>query len=93
MFLYRSELQTNPNTGKLITIALPSNQIERECLREMNNLDDLYDINAKYDALMAYKEYSLVKELPSHVQFVDAAHLGIVFDQTMANRILRILSQ
>ena len=90
---FRSELQTNPNVGKLITIALPSDQIETEWLREMNKLDDLYNINAKYDALMAYKECSLVKELPSHVQIVDAGHIGIVFDQTMANRLLQILSQ
>ena len=90
---FRSELQANPNIGKIITIALPSNQIETNWLREINKINDLYNINAKYDALMAYKECSLVKELPSHVQYVNAAHIGIVFDPTIPNRILRILFQ
>jgi hypothetical protein len=40
----------------VITIALPSNQTETNWMREINKINDLFNINAKYDALMGYKK-------------------------------------
>jgi hypothetical protein len=88
---FRSEPQANPNIGKVITIALPSNQTETNWMCEINKLEDLYNINAKYDALMAYKKCALKSELPSHVEYIDASHVGIVYSRTIYNRILQFL--
>lgn len=88
---FRSEPQANSNIGKVITIALPSNQTETNWMCEINKIDDLFNINAKYDALMAYKKCALKSELPSHVEYIDAGHIGIVYSPTIHNRILQFL--
>jgi hypothetical protein len=88
---FRSTLKANPHIGKLITVALPSNQTETNWMREVKKIDDLFNINAKFDALMAYKKCALTEELPSHVDYIDAGHIGIVFNPVTHNRILQYL--
>lgn len=88
---FRSEPQANPNIGKVIMIALPSNQTETNWMCEVNKIDDLFNINAKYDALMAYKKCALQIELPSHVEYINAAHVGIVYSRAIHTRILQFL--
>ncbi|CAF2944898.1 unnamed protein product [Rotaria sp. Silwood2] len=54
-FKFRSSPQSNPHIGKIITVALPSNQTEVNWMRQINKLDNLFNVNAKFNALMAYK--------------------------------------
>jgi hypothetical protein len=88
---FRSTPQANPHIGKVITIALPTNKMETNWIHDINKLDDLYNINATFDALMGHKKCALVEEHPSHVQYIDAGHIGIVFNPTTYNRLLQFL--
>jgi len=88
---FRSALEANPHIGKVITVAFPSNQTETKWMHEINKTNDLFNVNAKYDALMGYKKCALVEELPAHVEYIDAGHIGIVFNRTAHNRILQFL--
>ena len=88
---FRCTPESNPHVGKVITVALPSNQTETDWMRQINKLDDLFNINAKFDALMAYKKCALVNELPSHVHYIDAGHIGIVFKHSTYNQVLQFL--
>ena len=40
---------------------------------------------------MAYKKCALIEEFPSHVEQVDAGHIGIVFDRSTHDYILQFL--
>ncbi|CAF0747137.1 unnamed protein product [Adineta steineri] len=88
---FRTVPQANPFIGKIITIALPSNHTETNSIRDINKINDLFNINATFDALMANKKCALLEELPSHVEYVDAGHIGIVFNHTTYTRILQFL--
>jgi hypothetical protein len=90
-FKFRCEPQANPHIGKVITVALPSNQTETNWMREINKINDLFNVNAKFDALMDYKRCALVEELHSHVEYIDAGHIGIVFKSSTYNRVLQFL--
>ena len=88
---FRVTPQANLHVGKVITIAMPSNETETDWMRQINKLDDLFNVNAKFDALMAYKKCALIEELPSHVEYIDATHIGIVFKQSAYQQILQFL--
>jgi len=88
---FRSALQANPYIGKLITVALPSNQTETNWMHEINKINDLFNVNAKYDALMAFKKCALNEEFSAHVEYIDAGHIGIVFNRAAHNQILQYL--
>ncbi|CAF3461186.1 unnamed protein product [Rotaria sp. Silwood1] len=88
---FRSAPQPNLHVGKIITVALPSNQIEINCMREINKLDNLFNVNAEFDALMAYKKCALAETLPSNVKYIDAGHIGIVFNRSTYSYVLQFL--
>lgn len=88
---FRCTRQANPHIGKVITVALPSDQTETKWMREVKKINDLFNVNAKYDALMAYKKCAMVEEFPSHVEYVDAGHIGIVYNRETSSRILQFL--
>lgn len=90
---FRSAPKVNPSVGKIITVALPSNAEETKWIRDAGKTSDLYNINARFDVLMAYKRCALAEERPSQVQSVDAAHIGIVFDHLTVTYILRFLRE
>ena len=64
------------SVGKVITLAMPSNREEAGWMQEIGKIEDLFNIRAKYDALMGHKECALAE---SHVLNIDAGHVGIVF--------------
>ena len=46
----------NPNIGKVVALALPSNAAEVSWFQQAGKINDLFNINAKYDALMGHKQ-------------------------------------
>ncbi|CAF3427264.1 unnamed protein product [Rotaria socialis] len=88
---FRSTPEANPLIGKVIAIALPSNLTETNWMREINKLDDLFNVNAKYDAIMDHKKCALAEELPWSVEYIDAGHIGIVFNRSTYSQVLQFL--
>ena len=88
---FRDAPEANPQIGKVITIALPSDEEEVDWMRQINKVHDLFNINAQFDALMGHKQCALVKELSSHGTEVNAGHIGIVFQRVTYERVLQFL--
>ena len=88
---FRDAPVANPQIGKVITIALPSDEAEVDWMRQINKVHDLFNINAQFDALMGHKKCALIKELSSHATDVNAGHIGIVFQRVTYERVLQFL--
>lgn len=90
---FRDVPQANADIGKIITIALPSNAEEVHQMQQIGKENDLFNINAKYDALMSYKKCALVGALSSHAAEISAAHVGIVFQPKTYERLIAYLRE
>lgn len=73
-----SDLRASPYVGKIITLAMPFDAEERQLFATAYKLNDVYNINAKYDALMGHKKPALD---PQHNSEVNAGHIGIVYNK------------
>ena len=76
----------NPNIGKIVTLALPSNATEVNWFRQAAKVDDLFNINAKYDALMGHKRCAVENPVE-----IDAGHIGIVYQAPAQEAVANIL--
>lgn len=87
---FRDEPQANPHIGKIITVALPTNEKEFELMCRINKENDLFNINAQYDGLMSHKICALSSD---RRRDVNAAHIGIVFQTNAHEHIVEFLSK
>lgn len=78
----------NDYVGKVITLANPTEEHELEMFREALKAGDLYNITAKYDALMGHKTPALTERIHE----LDAKHIDIVYHQNLADRIAGFLN-
>jgi esterase/lipase len=90
---FRDVPQANADIGRIITIALPSNAEEVHQMQQIGKEKDLFNINAKYDALMSHKKCALVGALASHAAEISAAHVGIVFQPTTYEQVIEYLRE
>ena len=90
-FRFRDVPQANGDIGKIITIALPCNAEEVHQMQQIGKENDLFNINAKYDALMSHKKCALVGALYSHAVEISAGHVGIVFLHSTSEQVIRYL--
>jgi hypothetical protein len=88
---FRDVPRAHAHVGKIITIALPSNTDEVDWMRQVNKSDHLYNINAKYDALMGHKTCALTEELCTNATNIDAAHIGIAFQLSTYQQVIEYL--
>lgn len=67
--------ESNPSVGKVITLGMPTNACEIKWIWAAGKKCDIFNIVAKFDAIIGTKECAL---LPSQVMEVDAGHLGLL---------------
>ncbi len=82
----------NPLVGKVITIGMPSDAKEVAWAKAAGTAHQLYNVVAKYDAIVRDKVSALGDEFPQNVLEVNAGHLGIL-NTTTYKHIVKWLSQ
>lgn len=87
---FRDEPKANPFIGKIITVALPTNEKEFELMCRIGKENDLFNINAQYDGLMSHKNCALSQH---YRRDVNAAHVGIVFQKDTHDYIVELLTK
>jgi hypothetical protein len=89
-FLTRGDLQLikgkqpelNPFIRKVITVGMPSSSQELEWIKATGKERDLFNVVAKFDAVIGHKKSALSDLRPNHVFFVNSGHLGILNSNT-----------
>lgn len=82
----------NPQIGKIVTLAMPSDAKEVAYMERIGKVGELFNINAQYDALMGHKRCALVEERSKQAVELDAGHVGIVFKRDTFTQIKQFLS-
>ena len=90
--IFVDEPKANPFVGKVITVALPTNAEELNWMKQINKANNLFNVNAKYDALMSHKICALTNEYASQTMEISAAHVGIVFQNETHQQVINFLN-
>lgn len=83
--------KANPMVGKVITLANPTDAQELSWLQSIGKSQDIFNVVARYDALMGHKEPALAAT-PSQFSDSNAGHVGIVFDPIAFSQVTQILA-
>jgi pimeloyl-ACP methyl ester carboxylesterase len=90
-FRRKRTVRAHSSVGKVITIANPSNAQEVKRISQAGKRHQLFNINARYDALMGHKTCALTGRLARQAAEVDAGHVGIVFQSSASAAVRRAL--
>ncbi len=75
---FMSEPQPNPPIGRIITLGMPTNSLEIDWIWAAGKKREIFNIVAKFDAIMGSKECALIHKKPKQVLEIDTGHLGIL---------------
>lgn len=73
-----------PSCRKLITIAMPIDDKEKSLISRIHKLQDVSSILARYEQLMDLKKHALAE---GRTKTLEAAHVGIVYHENLAERV------
>lgn len=84
------EPEKNLVIGRVFSLAQPTPPQVIRAAEKIGKVQDLYNINAKYDAIVGEEECGLSQVMPSHVVEMNTGHLGILNVNT-AEQVVRFL--